>query len=64
MKFFKTKEKIFGPIGNDRYETLYEKGEIVMLMKDGGPFAFVKRPDIDEKPRMISWNKLEEHNQK
>lgn len=60
MKLYKTKEKILGPIGNDRYTTLYEKGEIVMLVEEGGPFAIVKRPDVEEKPRMVSWSKLEE----
>jgi hypothetical protein len=60
MKLYKTREKILGPLGNDRYEMLYEKGEIVMLIEDGGPFAYVKRPGIEEKPRMLSWSKLEE----
>ena len=61
MKLYKTKEKILGPLGNDRYETIYEKGEIVMLIDKSGPFPLVKRVGSGEKPRMVSWSKLEEH---
>jgi hypothetical protein len=64
MKLYKTREKILGPLGNDRYETLYEKGEIVMVVNDTGPFVQVRRVNTNEKPRMVSQTKLEEYKAK
>lgn len=64
MKLYKTKEKVFGPLGNDRYETLYEKGEIVTVVNDAGPFVHVRRANTNEKPRMVSRTKLEEYKEK
>lgn len=64
MKLYITTEKITEPLGAGRHQTIFEKGEIVQLIYDGGPFPQVRRPGDKGKPKAVSWKKLKEYNQK
>jgi hypothetical protein len=53
-----------GSLGNDRYETLFEKNEIVELVDYEGPFPLVRRRGTREIPRMVSMRQLKEYSEK